>query len=268
MMTIGLGNTTRAKIIDSVIDQLSDGIWESSPAMCKYWQYCHIQGTDLIIDNDNWNSGFRGRNEDWIKHWFASKLKKVVQEEVGNNKQGWDRNNMEISIYISYNNDMTISHCYECYEYLLGRVGHKYAFQAPSNAPGMKEFKAVISKTITNACADLDINTDVSTFDDWLNSILDFFEKEFDHFKDSFDDKYFEDLRKNLTEKNEMVWPKFEASAQMMKTMFYNNSDLLKDVTQEYRLSMAPDDCFKAIYYKNIRPVLFQEIYNHFNVQK
>lgn len=270
MMTIGLDNATRAKIIDAVIGQLSDGMWENSPAMDKYWKYAKTQGTDLIINNDKWDSGFVGRTEDWIRHWFASKLKKVVQEEVGNNKQGWDRDNMEISDYISYNNDITVSHCYECYEYLLGRAGHKYAFQAFSKVsdPAVDKFKTVIIKTINNTCAYLNINTDISVFDDWINSILDFFEKEFDQFKDNFDDRYFEDLRKNLVEKNELIWPNFEAAAYIMKTMLYNNSDLLKDATQEYGLSMAPDDCFKAIYYKSIRPEILKDIYNHFNIQK
>lgn len=264
-MIISLGNKTRARIIDGVIGQLSDGKWENSPGMNKYWKYARTNGTDLEIDNDKWDSGFRGRSEEWIRHWFAGKLKAVVQDEVGNNKQGWSRDNMEISEYISYNHDMTVSHCYECYEYLLGRTGHKYAFQLPANAEGMKEYKAAISKSIAQICGDLNIDTAVSTFDDWENSILDFFQGEFDHFKGTFDNNYFEDLIKSQPEKNELVWPKFEASAQIMKAMFYDNSDLLKDTTQEYGLSMAPDDCFKAIYFKNIRPVMLSAIFDHFN---
>lgn len=264
-MTINLGNKTRARIIDGVLGQLSDGKWENSPAMDKYWKYADTQGTDLIINNDKWDSGFVGRTEEWIRHWFAGKLKAVVQDEVGNNKQGWSRDNMEISEYISYNHDMTVSHCYECYEYLLGRTGHKYAFQAPANAPGMKEYKAVISKSIETACGNFDIDTTVSTFDDWENSLLDFFEGEFEHFKDTNNTNYINDITNNIIEKNELVWPKFTASAQIMKNMLYNNSDLLKETTDSYGLSMAPDDCFKAMYYKAIRPLILMDIVSNIN---
>ena len=38
-LIINLGNTTRAKIVRAIIGQLSDGKWENSPGMYKYWRY-------------------------------------------------------------------------------------------------------------------------------------------------------------------------------------------------------------------------------------
>ena len=267
MMTISLGNTTRARIIDGVIGQLSDGKWEDSPAMNKYWQYCHTEGTDLIIDNDKWDSGFRGRAEAWIKHWFAGKLKAVVQDEVGNNKQGWSRDNMEISEYISYNHDMTVSHCYECYDYLLERTGHKYAFQKLANAPGMKEFKSAISKVIIDESLSLNIDTDVNEYNDWVESILVYYEDEFEYISEhGINEAYLNTLKSNFNdEKYELAWPNYTAASKMLQSVFYDNSDYLKEVTQKVGLSMAADDCFKAVYFITIRPKMIQVIYNHFN---
>lgn len=266
-MTISLENKTRARIIDGVIGQLSDGKWENSPGMNKYWMHCHTQGTDLIIDTD-WDSGFRGRTEDWIRHWFAGKLKAVVQDEVGNNKQGWSRDSMEISEYISYNHDMTVSHCYECYDYLLGRTGHKYEFQKPANAPGMKEFKAAISKVIIDESLSLNIDVDVNDYNDWVESILAYYEDEFVYISEhGIDEVYLNTLNSNFNnEKYDFAWPNYAAAAKMLQPVFYDNSEYLKEVTQKVGLSMASDDCFKAVYFVTVRPKMIQAIYKHFNL--
>lgn len=267
MMTISLGNKTRARIIDGVIGQLSDGMWEESPTMHKYWENAHTEGTDLVIDNDNWDSGFRGRSEEWIRHWFANKLKKVVQEEVGSDKQNWSRDNMEISEYISYNHEMTVSHCYECYDYLMGVSGRKYAFQKPANAPGMNEFKAVISKVVIDESLSLNINIDVNEYNDWVASILTYYEDEFEYISEhGIDEKYLNTLMTNYNdEKYELVWPNYAAASKMLQSVFYDNSEYLKEITQKVGLSMAADDCLKAIYIGTIRPKMIQAIYNHFN---
>ena len=116
---IDLETVTNAKIITAVIGQLSDGTWENGN-LDRYWKNANVDGTELIIDR-NYNSGFNDKSEKQIKEYFAKKLKQVVQEEVGNNKQGWRRDNTQISDYISYNHDITVSMCYECYDFLKER---------------------------------------------------------------------------------------------------------------------------------------------------
>ena len=157
------------------------------------------RGTDLIIDNDKLNSGFNGKTEDWIRHWFAGKLKAVVQSEIIQ-KYGWSRCNIEIAQFISHNTNITVSHCYECYDYLLCSTGHTYSFQALTNTPGMKEYRATISKSIRTNCTSLNIDIESSSFDDWLNSVLDYYEKEFMPLTNQgFDENYFNELNQTIS---------------------------------------------------------------------
>lgn len=121
-LRIDLGTTDNARVISAVLGQMSDGMWENSPGQEKYWSYATLEGTDLVLSMD-YGSGFRSKSEEQIKRYFATKIKKVVQEEVGNNKQGWDRMNTDESCYM---HDIPVSKCYQCYDFLLDRLGHKY----------------------------------------------------------------------------------------------------------------------------------------------
>lgn len=272
MMIIDLGNTTRARIIDGVIGQLSDGKWENS-GMRKYWHYCHTQGTDLIIDNDSWDSGFRGRNEDWIKQWFAGKLKAAVQDEVGNNKHGWSRANMKISEYISYNHDMTVSHCYECYDYLLGRTGHKYAFkeiaQIRASIVSVK-YKQTISSSIIKTCESLELDTSVPGFQEWADSILEYYINKYDELTtQEFDDNLLLDLKNNIKDETlALKWPTYSEISAMIKRVYYHSSSYIKSITEEYNLSLAADDCFKAMYFATIKPEMLVDLKNYINSNK
>ena len=153
-MIIHLGNPTRAEVISSVLGQLSDGIWENSSAMDKYWMFADVDGTNLSIDDEafrdetGWGrygstrkrtqNGFYGKSEKEIKDWFANKAKQVVKiwaEDYGkDHKAVWDRNNTDEVTYMGHHNmDITVADVYECYDFLKGRSGKKYGItEAPA----------------------------------------------------------------------------------------------------------------------------------------
>ena len=141
-MIIHLGNPTRAEVISSVLGQLSDGIWENSSAMDRYWMFADVDGTDLDISDKMYDNsysyyrnpvrnGFYGKSEKEIKDWFANKAKQVVKiwaEDYGKDpKDVWDRNNTDEVTYMGHHRmDVTVADVYECYDFLKGRSGKKY----------------------------------------------------------------------------------------------------------------------------------------------
>lgn len=147
-MIIHLGDETRAEVISSVLGQLSDGIWESSNAMHKYWMFADVENTDLIIDDEPENggtdyrdnlvyNGFYGKNEKQIKDWFANKAKQVVkiwaEDEGKNPKLIWNRaNDDDVVDYMGHHRvpTITVADVYECYDFLKGRSGKKYGIAA------------------------------------------------------------------------------------------------------------------------------------------
>lgn len=140
-MIIKLGTPTRAEVIDSVIGQLSDGIWENNGSMNKYWMFARVKGTDLEISENYsksygssriiWN-GFDGKSESEIKNWFANKAKQVVkiwaEDYHKDPKVVWDRNNADVVTYMGGHDvrNVTVADVYECYDFLKGRSGKKY----------------------------------------------------------------------------------------------------------------------------------------------
>lgn len=129
MITIPLGNDVRAEVIDSVLGQLSDGIWENSNGMNKYWSYADVnKNNELQVDDTSWRSGFNGKSEEWVRNWFADKAKQVVKiwaEDWGKGKDVWKRDNQDEVDYMGGHivRDITVSDVYECYDYLKRRKG-------------------------------------------------------------------------------------------------------------------------------------------------
>ena len=71
-ITTGLSGKVNSDILHSVIGQLSDGIWENSPGMEKYWKHADIEERDgqlCIAVSDDWRSGFRGKTGEQIKEF-------------------------------------------------------------------------------------------------------------------------------------------------------------------------------------------------------
>lgn len=143
-MIIPLGNKVRAEVVDSVLGQLSDGIWENSGRMDKYWKFADVDGTNLDISDETYDNsysyyhnpvrnGFYGKSEKEIKDWFANKAKQVVKiwadDEGLDPKEVWDRNNTDVVTYMGHSygvKEITVADVYECYDFLKGRSGKKY----------------------------------------------------------------------------------------------------------------------------------------------
>ena len=118
MITIDLETRQRARIVEKLCYQIEFEKWARTPAVQQqYGQFIKIDDTTMTIDNEADGSAFAGRSEKWIKDWIASHIKSVVQEEVGNNKEGWQRSNKEYSDLMSAD----VCDCYECYDFLKGR---------------------------------------------------------------------------------------------------------------------------------------------------
>lgn len=169
-MIIPLGNKVRAEVIDSVLGQLSDGIWENSSAMDKYWMFADVDGTDLVIDDEpfvderGWGrygstrrriqNGFYGKSETEIKNWFANKAKQVVKiwaEDYYHKdpKVVWNRNNTDNVTYMGGHDvlDVTVADVYECYDFLKGRSSKKYA-TTPVEEPTDDEPYEVVDEVV------------------------------------------------------------------------------------------------------------------------
>jgi hypothetical protein len=107
----------RLNILGSVIGQMSDGIWENTRSMEKYWKSLNF-GTDAygnIYLEDNY-----GVCAD-VYDFFANKIKKIIQIEIedGNDRLAWSRTCASVPHYM--HGQVTVGDCYELYELLKGR---------------------------------------------------------------------------------------------------------------------------------------------------
>lgn len=205
-MIIPLGNDTRAEVILSVLGQLSDGIWENSSAMNKYWQFADVEGTDLVIDDEPFvyerdyssrgyktksiRNGFSGMTEKQIRDWFANKAKQVVKiwaEDYGKDpKAVWDRNNLDEVTYMGHHRmDVTVADVYECYDFLKGRGGHKYGVSEepapvevdevvePEVSGGMNPSQEEVEDFFLDASTSIRSDSNISSLDRLQKKIID-----------------------------------------------------------------------------------------------
>ena len=116
----------RLDILGSVLGQLSDGIWENTRSMEKYWTSLDF-GTDIA-------SGYiyledrRGVCSD-VYEFFADKIKQIIEIEIdGGHTSGlqWSRDCSVSPRYMHGN--VTVGDCYELYELLKGRDVSKYHY--------------------------------------------------------------------------------------------------------------------------------------------
>lgn len=117
-------NSHFTNILNSVIGQMSDGIWENTRSMEKYWKSLSFNvnsaGYIEIIDN----YGVCANPVDF----FANKIKKIIQIEIedGNNKLCWDRYCSAVPHYM--HGTPTVGDCYLLYELLKGRDTSKHSY--------------------------------------------------------------------------------------------------------------------------------------------
>lgn len=107
----------KLNILGSVIGQMSDGIWENTRSMEKYWK-----SLDYGKDTSGyiWLDDRHGVTAD-VYDFFANKIKKIIQIEIedGNNQLVWSRTCAGVPHYMHGN--VTVGDCYEMYELLKGR---------------------------------------------------------------------------------------------------------------------------------------------------
>ena len=107
----------KLNILSSVIGQMSDGIWENTRSMEKYWKSLDYGTTETGY---LWLEDKRGVCAD-VFEFFANKIKKIIQIEIedGNNPLVWSRTCAGIPHYM--HGTVTVGDCYELYELLKGR---------------------------------------------------------------------------------------------------------------------------------------------------
>lgn len=119
----------RLHILGSVIGQMSDGIWENTRSMEKYWKSLSY-GKDAfgnIYLEDSY-----GVCAD-VYDFFANKIKQIIKIEIEDGTTPglkWERccgfRPCYIDGIISHN--ITVGECYELYELLKGRDASKYHY--------------------------------------------------------------------------------------------------------------------------------------------
>ena len=117
LTTYIMANTKRLIILDAVIGQMSDGIWENTRSMEKYWK-----SLDFGVDANGyiWLEDRNGVTTD-VYDFFANKIKKIIQVEIedGNTALVWSRTCASVPHY--FHGKVTVGDCYEMYELLKGR---------------------------------------------------------------------------------------------------------------------------------------------------
>ena len=118
-------------IMDSVMGQMSDGMWENSRAVEKYWRNANITKKDGTIGikvntASSWAnpSPYSGMSDEEIRGYFAKKIKAVVKQELEDNQSGeWSRDNETQLQYLSRGNrkPVRVKDAYKLYDHLLGR---------------------------------------------------------------------------------------------------------------------------------------------------
>ena len=148
------------EIISSVFGQLSDGYWENSPRMGKYWRYNHAKrsadGEVVISVENNWNNGFSEMSDDQILSWIADKIKFLAKDET----KVWKRNSVDNQLeYLSYYEKVSTADAYLTYEILKGReiTEYKYDKSVIDKIVGAKRSAALVNVIIekTKALEDL-----------------------------------------------------------------------------------------------------------------
>lgn len=112
------------EILGSVIGQMSDGIWENTRSMEKYWKsltYSTDAAGYIIIEDRHYVCANP-------RDFFANKIKQIIKIEIddGNTSLNWNRACGAIPYYM--HGSVTVGDCYQLYELLKGRDTTKYSY--------------------------------------------------------------------------------------------------------------------------------------------
>jgi hypothetical protein len=115
----------RLDILGSVIGQMSDGIWENTRSMEKYWKSLSY-GTDAKGNIYLEDTCYVCAN---VTDFFANKIKQIIKIEIDDGYTSgleWERSCSTSPCYMHGN--VTVGDCYELYELLKGRNTSKYRY--------------------------------------------------------------------------------------------------------------------------------------------
>ena len=115
-------------ILEDLEGQLSDGKWENTPAMEKYWlnmDFADNNGEIVLRTRKGgttWQgkyvyNPFLGVDAMWVRTWLAKHLKILAQDEVGS--EGWKRDNEQP--LSSFSDGTTVAMVYAVYDILKDR---------------------------------------------------------------------------------------------------------------------------------------------------
>lgn len=189
----GLYSKIAKEILDSVCGQLSDGMWENSPTMDKYWKFVDIEqnaDNEIVLNVSNeygksdgsyhrhhyTSNGFKNMSDDEIIKWFAKKIKHIAVTEMKDDgeKSGWKRDNDKFeSQYLSYHETITVSDIYYVYDFLLNRkpenkklydghvdvnkvIGRKLDSKSASDKQKLLDTRAEAETAFAKACEEID----------------------------------------------------------------------------------------------------------------
>ena len=102
-------------ILNSCIGQMSDGIWENTRSMEKYWKSLRVTSADgyIVIEDRNYVCA------DPVD-FMANKIKQIIKIEIDDGaKLVWSRTCCGSPCYLR--GSITVGDCYKLYELLKGR---------------------------------------------------------------------------------------------------------------------------------------------------
>ena len=127
-------------IFDSLMGQISDGYWENSDRMQKYWNFAEIcretNGEVTIkVERDSYvwdkwshrmsSNPYASMSDSKICEFFANKMKVIAKVEMEDENAGnvWKRDCEMTLHYIGRDNNITVRDIYYIYDVLHGRSG-------------------------------------------------------------------------------------------------------------------------------------------------
>ena len=116
------------EILNSVIGQMSDGIWENTPGYDRYWKNVDVTEEDgeiVIYGGTAYGSPFLDyhsstgvKDESAVRKFMAHKIKQIVKIEAddGNSDIIWKRDCETPLSYMGYKESITVKDCYRVYD--------------------------------------------------------------------------------------------------------------------------------------------------------
>lgn len=130
-----LATEVNVAIFDSIMGQMSDGIWENSRAMEKYWRgmsFLRSKDNHIVVCYNKYLSNF-GASRLSVMRFLANKIKQIVKicidDGCWNQQMEWKRNCQADCAYLNRGSQLVkISDAYKVYDQLLQRDINKYHY--------------------------------------------------------------------------------------------------------------------------------------------